>query len=122
MTLWSENAPKRIEACPRDGANTTGRTYYQVPPGQESQWDGRKQFRLGATLGEAATEWAKRMSAAERPVTHVRELLERYALEVIPTKAVVTQAGDNASVVSLRKVFGDMRTGGHRAATHLQIR
>jgi integrase len=86
-----------------------GAYYYQVPPGQESQWDGRKQFRLGATLGEAATEWAKRMSAAERPVTHVRELLERYALEVIPTKAVATQAGDNASVVSLRKVFGDMR-------------
>jgi integrase len=86
-----------------------GAYYYQVPPGQESQWDGRTQFRLGTTLGEAATEWAKRMSAAERAVTYVRELLERYALEVIPMKAIATQAGDNASVVSLRKVFGDMR-------------
>ena len=49
------------------------------------------------------------MSAADRPVTYIRELLERYALEVIPSKAIATQAGENASLVSLRKVFGDMR-------------
>jgi integrase len=49
------------------------------------------------------------MNTAERPVHYIRELLERYALEVIPTKAVATQQGDNASLVNLRKVFGDMR-------------
>ena len=96
--------------------------YYQVPPGLESQWDGKKQFRLGATLGEAATEWAKRMNVAERPVTYVRGLLDRYAGEVVPTKAVATRAGDYASLVSLRKVFGDMRLVRCRAATHLQVR
>src|ERR1700722_18752052 len=85
-----------------------GAFFYQVPPGLEGQWEGRKQFRLGTTLGEAATEWAKRMKTAERPAVYVRELLERYALEVIPTKAVATQLGDNASLVNLRKVFGDM--------------
>jgi integrase len=49
------------------------------------------------------------MSTAERPAQYIRELLERYALEVIPTKAIATQQGDNASLVNLRKVFGDMR-------------
>ncbi len=49
------------------------------------------------------------MNVAERPVTYVRGLLDRYAGEVVPTKAVATRAGDYASLVSLRKVFGDMR-------------
>jgi integrase len=86
-----------------------GAYFYRVPPGLESQWGGRKQFRLGSTLGEAASEWAKRMNTSERPVFYIRELLERYALEVVPTKAVATQQGDSASLVNLRKVFGDMR-------------
>ena len=40
---------------------------------------------------------------------YIRELMDRYAIEVIPTKAIATQSGDTASLVSLRKVFGDMR-------------
>jgi integrase len=86
-----------------------GAYFYRVPPGLESQWEGRRQFRLGSTLSEAASEWAKRMNTAERPAHYVRELLERYSLEVIPAKAIATQQGDNASLVNLRKVFGDMR-------------
>lgn len=86
-----------------------GAYFYQVPPGLESKWDGRKQFRLGKTLGEAAQAWAKRMAASERPVNYVHELLERYAIEVTPTKAVATQADENASLANPRKVFGDMR-------------
>src|ERR1700733_5801476 len=86
-----------------------GAYYYRVPSGLESQWDGKKQFRLGKTLGEAAQAWAKRMAASERPVTYVRELLDRYGLEVVPTKAVATQAGDNGSLANLRRVFGEMR-------------
>lgn len=86
-----------------------GAYFYRVPPGLESLWDGKKQFRLGSTLGEAATEWAKRMSTSERPAVYIRELVDRYALEVIPTKAVATQQGYNAALVNLRKVFGSMR-------------
>jgi integrase len=86
-----------------------GAYFYQVPPGLEGACDGKKQFRLGTTLGQAAVEWAKRMNTADRPATYLRELLERYALEVIPTKAVATQQGDTASLVNLRKVFGEMR-------------
>src|SRR5450631_3636082 len=100
---------KENQGLPARWRHYHGAYYYQVSPGLESQWDGKKQFRLGTTLGEAATEWAKRMNTAERPAHYVCELLERYALEVIPTKAVATQQGDYASLVNLRKVFGDMR-------------
>ncbi len=49
------------------------------------------------------------MVRAEWPALYIRELLERYALEVIPIKAIATQQGDNASLVNLRKIVGDMR-------------
>lgn len=86
-----------------------GAYFYQVPKGLEAQWNGKRQFRLGVTLGEAGTEWSKRMRATEQPAIYVRDLLQRYALEVIPTKAAATQRGDNLSLVNLRKVFGDMK-------------
>jgi hypothetical protein len=86
-----------------------GAYYYRVPPGLEAQWGGRKQYRLGSTLGEAASEWAKRMANAERRIVYVRDLLDRYAIEAIPMKAAATQHGDNLALVNLRKVFGEMR-------------
>jgi len=88
-----------------------GAYYYRVPPGLEALWDGRKQYRLGSTLGEAASEWAKHMASVERRAVCIRDLLDRYALEVIPMKAAATQRGDNLAVVNLRKVFGDTRLG-----------
>ena len=86
-----------------------GAYYYQVPHGLEYRWDGRKQYRLGTTLGDAASEWAKRIRTAEHPALYIGELLERYAIEVIPTKAPATQRGDIRALVNLRVVFGDMR-------------
>ena len=86
-----------------------GAYYYQVPRGLEGQWDGRKQYRLGTTLGDAASEWAKRMQTAEQPQLYIKALLERYAIEVIPTKAPATQRGDVRALINLRKVFGEMR-------------
>ncbi|MDP8983606.1 MAG: tyrosine-type recombinase/integrase [Pseudomonadota bacterium] len=85
-----------------------GAYYYRVPPGLEALWGGRKQYRLGSTLGEAASEWAKRMANAERRIVYIRDLLDRYAIEAIPMKAAATQRGDNLALVNLRKVFGDM--------------
>jgi integrase len=86
-----------------------GAYYYQVPRGLEGLWDGRKQYRLGKSLGDAASEWAKRMRVAERPTMYIREMLERYAIEVIPTKSPATQRGDIRALVNLRTAFGDMR-------------
>ncbi len=112
LSSWSFGTPVfnlTVKSADAPEPHYHGAYYYQVPPGLEKQWDGRKQFRLGVTLGEAATEWAKRMSASERSAVWIRELLERYALEVIPTKAAATQRGDNLALVNLRKIFGDMR-------------
>jgi integrase len=88
-----------------------GAYFYRVPAGQEAHWDGKKQFRLGTTLAEAATEWAKRIEHDRKAAVYVRELLDRYAIEVIPRKAPATQRGDNLALVNLRKVFGEMRLG-----------
>ncbi|WP_229421444.1 hypothetical protein [Telluria antibiotica] len=65
--------------------HTHGAYYYQVPPGQEAAWDGKKLFRLGATLSDAYTVWAERLKYVQDAKT-VAQLLDRYALEVIPRR------------------------------------
>lgn len=105
----SRRRNKSNKGLPARWRHRHGAYYYRVPLGLESQWDGLTEYRLGTTLADSATEWAKRMRSAERPTVYVRELLERYAIEVIPTKAAATQRGDNLALVNLRKVFGDMR-------------
>jgi hypothetical protein len=81
--------------------------YFQVPPGQEPAWDNRKTFRLGGTLPEAYKEWAKRIEATFNATT-IGALLERYQLEVIPTKAPSTQRQNLIALKQLRLVFADM--------------
>src|SRR3984893_13788303 len=84
-----------------------GAYYYRVPKGQESLWDGKKEFRLGRSLAEAAAEWTKRVQRIEHDAT-VDALLTRYKLDVIPTKAAATRRGDMQALINLRKVFGAM--------------
>nr|VFK01276.1 MAG: hypothetical protein BECKH772B_GA0070898_102245 [Candidatus Kentron sp. H]VFK03456.1 MAG: hypothetical protein BECKH772A_GA0070896_103274 [Candidatus Kentron sp. H]VFK06009.1 MAG: hypothetical protein BECKH772C_GA0070978_103214 [Candidatus Kentron sp. H] len=54
-----------------------------MPPGQESQWDGKKGFNLGKSLPDVYRVWAGRMERGEKTLT-IADLFERYALEVIP--------------------------------------
>ena len=82
--------------------------YYRVPKCQEYLWDGKKEFRLGRFLSEAAAEWAKRVHRIEHDAS-VDALLTRYKLDVIPTKAAATRRGDMHALINLRKVFGAMR-------------
>jgi integrase len=84
-----------------------GAYYFQVPPGQEPAWDNKKTFRLGGTLPEAYKEWAKRIEATFNATT-IGALLERYQLEVIPTKAPSTQRQNLIALKQLRLVFADM--------------
>ena len=84
-----------------------GAYYYRVPPGQEAQWDGRKEFRLGADLAKAYHHWADRIRTAGEART-IGELLDRYALQVLPRKAPTTQREQKAGIGRLRAVFGDM--------------
>lgn len=85
-----------------------GAYYYQVPPGLEAAWDGKKKFRLGRTLPEAYKAWADRLGAIDS-ANNIGQLLERYSLEVVPTKAVRSQSENARAVTRLRAVFGELR-------------
>lgn len=82
--------------------------YYQVPPGIEAHWDGKKKFRLGKTLSEAYKMWAARLEN-NIDVRTIDDLLDRYALEVIPEKAVSTHQQQHIWVRQLRGVFGKLQ-------------
>lgn len=80
--------------------------YYYVPPKDlRDQWGGKSWFLLGKTLPEAYKTWADKVAAPER-ITTVGALLDRYLLEVVPTKAPKTQIDYRRYVLVLRKVFG----------------
>lgn len=84
-----------------------GAYYYQVPPGNEAQWDGKKMFRLGKTLPDAYKAWASRLEK-QVDVRTIADLLDRYALEVVPTKAVSTHEQQGIWIRQLRGVFGNL--------------
>jgi len=84
-----------------------GAFYYRVPPGLEEIWDDKQMFRLGATLPEAYRAWSARLGATEAART-IAAMLDRYAIEVVPTKAPKTQGDNLRAVGRLRAVFGAM--------------
>lgn len=83
-----------------------GAYYYRVPPGMEGHWDGKKRFRLGGSLPEAYRAWSERIGKQDKCQT-IGGLLDRYALEEVPTKEPTTRAHHLLCVGRLRIVFGD---------------
>jgi len=81
---------------------------YQVPPGMEKFWDGKKTFKLGETLAEAYKVWADRVGSATRDSKTIGDLLDRYCLEVVPELAASNRANLNRGANNLRRVFGEM--------------
>ena len=79
--------------------------YYLVPPGLEHLWDGKKSFRLGKNLAESYRVWAERMEHPDKPRT-IGQLLDRYALQVLPAKAPKTQREQSRIIKRLAGVFG----------------
>lgn len=98
---------KENRGLPTRWRYTHGAYYYQVPPGLEHLWDGKKTFRLGAKLNEAYKVWADRIGRTDHART-IADLLDRYALEVVPTKAVSSQESQRLGIAKLRSVFGHM--------------
>lgn len=96
------------EGLPKRWKVEHGAIYYQVPKGQEPAWDGKKKFRLGRTLSEAHKAWSARIDT-DIDVTNIGSLLDRYLLEVTPTKAVRTQQDEPGYVARLKPKFGHMR-------------
>lgn len=92
------------QGLPKRWRHTHGGYYYQVPAGQEPAWDGKKTFRLGASLPEAYKVWAERLQSKE-DIRTVAALLDRYALECIPEKAVTSQRQNQVGIKKVRKAF-----------------
>lgn len=84
-----------------------GAYYYQVPPGLEAHWDGKKMFRLGATLPDAYKVWGDRIGSMDK-AQNVGQLLDRYAMQVIPNKKKLTQVENLRAIGRLRAVFGEL--------------
>ena len=97
---------KENHGLPARWRHRNGAYYYQVPPGLESMWDGKKEFRLGKSLPEAYKAWGERMGAHDGKVYTVSTLLDRYAHEVVPTKANTTQTQNQIAIKRLRAVLG----------------
>jgi integrase len=81
--------------------------YYQVPPGLEHQWEGKKTYKLGTTISEAYRCWATRMENLPDAKT-IGHLLDRYVLEVTPTKAPSARSREKSCIANIRGVFGEM--------------
>jgi integrase len=84
-----------------------GAYYYRVPPGLEPLWGGKKFYRLGKTLAEAYRNWAEKQELPSS-ISTIGQLLDRYLLEAVPTKALKTQESNRYSIATLRNVFGEM--------------
>lgn len=82
---------------------------YQVPPGYEHLWDGKKQFTLGKTLSEAYRVWSERLEQHTGDINTLGDIMDRYALEVLPAKKAKTAREQAPQLKRLRAVFGAMR-------------
>lgn len=82
-----------------------GAYYYRVPKGLEDRWDGKQLFRLGSKVHEAYKVWSERLNRPEKART-IDQLLDRYALEVIPKKAAASRGSNLNQLPMLRRVFG----------------
>jgi len=101
-----------------------GAYIYRVPAGLEMQWDGKKQFRLGATLPEAFKVYAERINKPSE-IGNIGQLFNRYELEVVPTKAPKTQYDNANHLRRLRAVFGAMPITGiepHHVYRYVDLR
>jgi integrase len=96
---------KANSGLPKRWRFKNGAYRFQVPEDQRARWEGKVEFRLGATLEEAYKVWADRIGEQAR-VTTVSALIDRYLLEVSPLKKPASQAEDKRIAPILRKRFG----------------
>jgi integrase len=81
-----------------------GAFYYRVPAGLEHLWEGKSEFRLGATLGEAHTKYGQMVGPNTSPLKNCGDALDWY-LTIIPRTPPKTYNAKVAHVANLRKVF-----------------
>lgn len=87
-----------------------GAIYYSVPPDLKHKWEGKSLFRLGKTPSEAYKVWAERLEGIDNAKT-IGQMLDRYAMEILPTKAAKTKTEQSRQIELLRATFGHMEFG-----------
>lgn len=96
---------------------------YRVPAGLERLWDGKKEFKLGATKAEAYRVYAERVKEYERGgLVYMRQVFDKYEIEVLHEKAASTQKSNRYSIERLRKAFGDSKIAAIRPVHIYQYR
>ncbi len=83
-----------------------GAYVYRVPPAQREAWGGKTQVLLGRSLAEAQRAWAERSAPLPAAGDTVADLLDAYALRVVPARAPTTQAGYRVAMRRVRAVLG----------------
>jgi len=79
-----------------------------VPPGKESEWNDKKEFRLGTNLADAHRIYADRIGDVNNDLKLFRQLIERYLVEWTPTKAKGTRQQHHLAASRLTPAFGHM--------------
>jgi integrase len=100
---------KENASLPRRWRYVHSAYFYQVPPGQEEAWDGKRQFRLGSTLSEALKTFSERVGDRGETIRNCGQMLDWYAAHVVPEhKNPQVRAGKLEHIKLLRPVFGSM--------------
>jgi integrase len=103
---------KENDGLPKRWRRTRGAYYYEVRAAERPYFDNKQTFRLGKALSAAHAEYSKRLQSMTpegddggEQLRTVEQLLDKYALEVTPTKAERTQLDEPRYVVNLKKFF-----------------
>ena len=96
---------KENAGLPKRWRFKNGAYFYRVPPGLESAWDGKKEFRLGSSLSQAHSCYAKRIGVYEGELQLMEELFNRVLIEHVPTLAPKTQSSYRECIKRLTAAF-----------------
>ena len=97
---------KNHKGLPHRWRIKNGAYRYRVPKGQEHLWDYKTEFKLGKTQSEAHAVYAGRIASVDGAVQSFNQLIDRYLLEVTPTKAESTQIDETRHLSKLREMIG----------------
>lgn len=99
-----------------------GAYFYRVPPGQREHWDGKTKYRLGKTLSEAHETFAGKIAQRDGVIQTFNDLIDRYLIEVTPTKAAKTRRDEIYLMGRVRKFIGHNLVRGFRPVHAYQLR
>jgi integrase len=95
---------------------------YQVPKGQENQWDGKTEFRLGGTLSEAYRTYAGRIARGDGGIQTFGQLIDRYLIDVTIEKSAANQREEVLHLSRIREMIGHNNVDDFQSVNAYQMR